>query len=207
MLLSLVALSHSPYYGPGDNPRRGRGDPTIGRFGMTLFLLALAALFAPLLVICILLRFEADNWPPTRMPELPEALWISTLLIVVVSLYMQWAVYAVRHGDTRQVRRLVAISSLVALAFLACQSFCWWTFFHHGFSPDQWRYAGFFYFFTILHALHVVGGIIPLMLTLRHSVLACFDRSRYGLLKHCAMYWHFLDGVWIVMFTAMMLPG
>jgi len=206
MLCHLISIPGSPWRRPNADPGPDR-HAEAGRFGMLLFLASLAALFAPLLIIYLLLRRQAGTWPPPGMPSLPQALWLSTLLLVVTTLLLQWAVYAVRHGDANQVRRLVCLASLFAVGFLICQTFCWWTFFQNGFAAHVWRYAGFFYFFTILHALHVIGGIVPLTMTLRRSFLGHFDRSRYHLLRYSAMYWHFLDGVWIVMFAAMMLPG
>ena len=55
--------------------------------------------------------------------------------------------------------------------------------------------------------LHVLGGIIGLVTTVRHAMQDKYDHENYAGIKHAAMYWHFLDGVWIVMFFGMLILG
>jgi heme/copper-type cytochrome/quinol oxidase subunit 3 len=66
---------------------------------------------------------------------------------------------------------------------------------------------GLAFVLILVHALHVVGGIIGLVNTVRHGMHGDYDHENYYGIKHAAMYWHFLDGVWIVMFLGMFFLG
>ena len=69
------------------------------------------------------------------------------------------------------------------------------------------KLLGFIAFLIVLHALHVVGGIIPLAVVTRNAHLHKYDHECHGPVKYVAMYWHFLDVVWIVMFGVLLLTG
>lgn len=174
---------------------------------MRIFLLSLTALFAPLLVVFIILRVDAGAWPPVGMPPPPHGLWLSTAVLLGVSATMHLALRSVRHDGIIRLRRCMILTTLLALAFLLNQARCWAIMLHGDIAHAAWRFAGFFYFFTVIHALHVIGGFAPLILVTARSFRNGYSRHRYNGVRFCTMYWHFLDGVWLVMFAAMILPG
>ncbi|MCZ6542722.1 MAG: cytochrome c oxidase subunit 3, partial [Planctomycetota bacterium] len=62
-----------------------------------------------------------------------------------------------------------------------------------------------FYVLTGVHALHVIGGLIPLAAVTIRSFRNRYSSTDHAAVRYCAMYWHFLDGVWIVLFATLML--
>lgn len=192
----------------------------MGTLGMWLFLGSLTTLFAPFLITYLLMRGEADTWPPPGFPDWPRALWLSTALLIATSLAMHAALRTVRRpadpldnataaGDAAAVaalRRTLLLAALLAIGFLICQTYAWGELFSHPLRSDQWRLAGFAWFFMIIHAMHVVGGVAALGLVVRNALHGRYSRASHEGVRHCAMYWHFIDVVWIVMFAAMFLP-
>jgi heme/copper-type cytochrome/quinol oxidase subunit 3 len=66
---------------------------------------------------------------------------------------------------------------------------------------------GLIFFLILVHALHVVGGLVGLSVTTAHALQGRYDHERYGGVKHAAMYWHFLDAVWLVMYGCLATAG
>jgi len=67
--------------------------------------------------------------------------------------------------------------------------------------------TGFVFCLILLHAMHVVGGIIAMAVVIPHAFMGRYDHEDYLGLKHAALYWHFLDAVWVVMFAVFMITG
>ena len=66
---------------------------------------------------------------------------------------------------------------------------------------------GFIFFLVIIHALHLLGGVIPLAVVTRNAHLGAYDHESHGPVKYVTMYWHFLDVVWIAMFAVLLITG
>lgn len=190
---------------PDADPRSGAGRDA-ATLAMWLFLAALAALFAPLLIAYVIYRAEADAWPPPGLPDLPRAMWLSTLILIATSGVMHRALRSVRHDGLLAMRRSLVAAAVLGVGFLACQSYCWSRLLEHTLPHTLWRYAGLFYFFTVLHALHIIGGVAWLGIVTRNGYRGRYSRIRYVGVQNCALYWHFLGVVWAVMFGAMLVP-
>jgi cytochrome c oxidase subunit 3 len=171
--------------------------------GAWLFLLSLAVFFLSsmiLFVIYIALRLQRLG-PEVRDYALPPGFITSTLLLIGVSLSLHMALQAARRDRTDQVLRLCVVASILAMLFFAVQS--------HGmyllvteslqFTTPGLSAYGFTFVLALLHALHVAGGIVALVFVLAKAVRNRYDHERNWGLQFCAAYWHFLDGVWIVM--------
>ena len=195
---------------PVDGPRDPRSDPAplaTGRLGMRLLLLALGVLFAATLSGYLAIRGRAETWPPPGVPRLPATLWISTLLIVASSFSVQWAVRGIRRGLQGPLRLGLALTAALGVAFLVSQTLNWFGLVAINFTAKTNLYGFLFYLLTALHAIHVLGGLVPL-----GGVTACAFNGRYTAERHnpveyTAMYWHFLDVVWLVLFAVLMITS
>lgn len=197
---------------PGQShEQRMRELPEAGKLGMTLFLMSLSVLFAASLVGYLVVRFRAENWPPAGAPELPGGLWVVTLILIVASLSIHRAVHAARSDRAGQVIVMVVATLLLGLAFTAVQAFNWQTLYQRMTAqplPNEAKLYPFtFYLLTSLHALHVIGGLIALAIVLRHALKRRYSAADHAGLRHCAVYWHFLDATWIVIFIVLMSAG
>lgn len=175
-----------------------------GRFGMLIFIASLAMIFAAAILGFLVVRLEDDgSWPPPGMPALPWSLLFSTLILVASSVTFLRATGALRRDDERGLVRWLTGTLVLALAFLAVQTFAWWDLIGRGMDFSRHLYAWTFYFLTGLHAVHVLGGVIPLWIVTRRVRRG--DRSpsvRRGI-SYTAMYWHFLDVAWVVLYLTL----
>jgi len=175
---------------PGDSAR-------LRQLGMWLFLAALTMLFAAGMLGYVLIRARAGG-PPAGSIRLPAGLWVSTVIIVTSSLCIQQAVQAARTGTPTQLRRWLSATWMLALGFLAVQIPCMVILLK---SHKGLPLYGLLFFLILLHAAHVLGGLVALGAVSIGSARAASAAARFGAVKRTAMYWHFLDGVWIVMFA------
>ncbi|MBI5864737.1 MAG: cytochrome c oxidase subunit 3 [Planctomycetes bacterium] len=200
----------APQWGDGlaDRPPSDRWlfGADYGKLGMLLFFASLTALFAPLLVVYFLMRLRFAQWPPPGLHPPLAGFLLATGFLISLSVVLHRAVAALRADRTAPFRRRVAVAALLAAAFLGCQLGNWMAMFQGTVPEKSWPAAGFLYVFTAVHALHVVGGIAPLALVLLRSRAGRYSSANCTGARYVAMYWHFLDGVWLVMLAAFLIP-
>lgn len=192
-----------------------------GQIGMLLFLAALFMLFAASMVGYVLIRLAAtrdvvplDGGPirygvPLGTLEFPKILWVSTVVIILSGVAMQAALRSVRIGKQVLFRRLMLVSCVLAAGFVLIQTpaMAW-------IIADHWTYLssdialyGLVFVLILLHAAHVVGGLIPLGITTVKANKDAYGPENHNAIAYTTMYWHFLDAVWIVMFAVMLFLG
>lgn len=144
------------------------------------------------------MRLGLADWSPLPRPRL---LVVNTALLVGASLAMEWTAHAARRDDRDRVLRGVGASGLLTLGFLAGQLFVWRQLNGAGFFVTSSAAASFFYLFTAVHGLHVLGGLVAWA---RASARAWrgSDPARIRLgVELCATYWHYLLAVWIALYA------
>lgn len=193
--------------GPGDaGGTREREVPiATGRLGMAVLLASLTMLFAAGVVGYLVIRARAEAWPPPGVPSLPGGLWLSTVLILLSSATLHWAVDGIRHDDRRALRMGLTATAVLGLAFLASQTLSWFALVAAEGRPQANLYAFTFFVLTVLHALHVVGGLVPLGLVTARAWRGAYTRERHAGVEYTAIYWHYLGGVWLVLFAVLQL--
>ncbi|MCH7546352.1 MAG: heme-copper oxidase subunit III [Planctomycetes bacterium] len=181
-----------------------------GRFGVGLFLISLGMLFAATLFGFLVIRIQNHDAWPNDLPGLPSLLWVSTVILMLSSVTMQGAVRAARGDHGPRLTMHMTLTLILALSFLALQSLCW----HAWFSvvTERWNESAEyrfaltnFYILTGLHALHVVGGLVPITLVTRRALGRGYSPEDCAGVAYCAMYWHFLDGVWVILFATLLI--
>ena len=193
----------------GSSDPAGSTAPQIdaGTVGMVVFIAALTMFFAASIAVYLLMRHMHQPWPPRGFPALPASLWISTLVILVCSITIQGAVLAARRDDQIGLRRNLAATLLLGLGFLGLQSYAWykiWT--QVAVAADlSSTYLQMFYALTGLHAVHVLGGLVPLVMITIAAYRGMYGRKKNAAIRYTAIYWHFLDVVWCVVFTVVYL--
>lgn len=188
-----------------DRARTAPVELSTGKLGMRLLIASLAMLFAASITGYIVVRTRAEVWPPAGMPALPSGLWLSTLLIVLSSATMAWAVAGIRRDLQRPLRLGLLLTFLLGLAFLASQTVNWFGLVAADVRPGANLYAFTFFVLTWLHALHVVGGLVPLGLVTARAWRGGYTAGFHPGVEYTAMYWHFLDVVWLVLFAVLYL--
>lgn len=177
---------------------------------MWLFLLTLAMVFATTIIAYVVVRLQLvseNDWKPEGAPGLPWLLTLSTVLLLLSSATMHGASRAVRLGSGgRAAGSWMVLTCFLIVGFLVCQTFAWVDLVRDDLLFDESLYAWLFFVLTGLHALHVLCGLPPLALV----TVNCL-RGRYGTdsvsrsgLMYCAMYWHFLDAIWVVLYLVLL---
>jgi heme/copper-type cytochrome/quinol oxidase subunit 3 len=176
---------------------------------MWIFLASLAMLFIASMLGYLLFRFTGKLNPPLGTLQFPFALWISTLVVLAASVTLQNAVTAVRRERHESLRRWLWISLALALAFVLIQAPSMWTLLsnHSARAAGAHTLYGMIFFLILLHALHVLGGVIALVVVIVRAARSHYDHESHLGVRFTALYWHFLDVVWLVMFGTMFLFG
>jgi heme/copper-type cytochrome/quinol oxidase subunit 3 len=174
-----------------------------GKLGMWVFLAADAMSFGGLIVGYALLRHASANWPPPAQTLGINLTAFMTFLLIVSSVTMVLSLSAIQNGDMRRFKKFLLLTILGGVLFLGCQAYEWTHLLTErlpeiGISFSSHLFATTFFVLTGFHGMHVTGGVLY-----NSCVLAACLRGRYGA-KHveiAGLYWHFVDLVWILIFT------
>jgi heme/copper-type cytochrome/quinol oxidase subunit 3 len=189
------------------DPRRVREGaiPGAGVLGMWVFLATLTVLFLASIVGYLVVRLRATDWPPPGMPRLPAGLWLATLVLLAGSVTIHRALRSIRSGDRPALVRWLQATLALAVVFLSVQSWNWLGLIRLHLTAASNLYAFTFFMLTGLHAAHVIGGIVLLAIVLVRSLRGRYGNDRHGGVTYAAMYWHFLDAIWLVLFAVMVV--
>jgi len=200
-----VAVKTATVVDPFDSARSRHGA---GVFGMWLFLVTLGVLFIATILGYLVVRMNpdpAEPFLPDDAPALPRTLLLSTVALIASSGTMHATVRAVRRGAGARAGRLAGASLVLATGFLALQGWAWVDLWHQQLRIQDSLYAWTFYVLTGLHAAHVVGGLVPLAIVWWRARRGRYSADHPEGVVYCAMYWHFLDAVWIALYATLWL--
>jgi len=182
--------------------------PGAGPFGLAWFLASLGVLFAASIVAYYAVRVPmAEAWDE-GLPPLPVILWVSTLVLLVSSGTMHLALQGARRDQGAKLRWGLYLTDFLGVAFLVLQVVAWRMLYERAGAPAlETLYGVTFYFLTALHAAHVIGGLVPLAITTYKARRGAYSSEESTGVLMCAMYWHFLDVVWLILFAVLVLVG
>jgi cytochrome c oxidase subunit 3 len=166
-----------------------------------VFLAVVGTLFA-LLISAYSMRMEMGEWRPAPVPKL---LWLNTGVLISSSGALQWAQVAASRGRMDGVRAGLLVGGVFALAFLAGQLMAWRQLDAAGYYLTANPAAAFFYLITGVHGLHLLGGLVALVRTMDKAWQGVAGGDVRLSVELCAMYWHFLLFVWLVVFSLLLL--
>lgn len=207
MLLGLVSppgRRSDPPNGP--SRREPPDDDGLRLLGLRFFLLSLAMFFVAGLAAYFVLRATAPSWPRPGEVRLPIGLWVSTVVLMLSSLTMHRATVAIRANRGVRFRQYMLLTTALGVAFLALQVSNWAQMMHAGLPMAANLFVWLFYSLTALHALHVVGGLVPLTFVTGRAYAGRYSAANHAGVRFCGIYWHFLDCVWLILFGTMVLP-
>ncbi len=184
------------------------------KLGMRLFIVTLAVLFASSILAFLFVRFAPSGEQSTESTwstaGLPPELWLSTALLAASSVALERGFRALRSGGRNRSLRAIRVAGGLALAFLFMQGWCWVRVAGElgivaaGGEPESAPLAVWsFIVLTALHALHVIGGLVPFALVLRRIASGRYTASSHEGLLHLRLYWHFLGVVWLALFATL----
>jgi cytochrome c oxidase subunit 3 len=136
--------------------------------------------------------------------ELPQMFYISTAIIIISSVSMNWVLSAAKKNDFKNVKLAALITLILGLAFVYTQFQAWGAlvdqkvFFAGKYSNAS---GSFLYVLTGLHLAHLFGGIIAIFVVWIKSTQQKYNSENLLGIRLCAIFWHFLDLLWIYLFV------
>jgi cytochrome c oxidase subunit 3 len=201
-----------PGRGPNGGPNGGSGgaqpdsDGAHFRIGAWV-LIAAVVMFFVAFTSAYMFRASMRDWATV---ELPRVLWLSTALILASSAALEVARRYLRRSERARYRRWLALSLALGGAFVVVQLLAWRQLVAAGVYVATNPYSSFFYLLTGLHGLHLLGGLIGLCYLLWRAGLEPaadkrVERRRRAFVDSVALYWHFMDGLWVYLFALLFL--
>ena len=145
-------------------------------------------------------RMEKKDWLKF---EIPQIFYISTAVIILSSVTMNWALASAKKNDFKSLKSATLITLLLGFAFVVCQVIGWDVLYTHKivFAGKYSNASGsFFYVLTGLHLAHLAGGIIALIVVWIKALGQRYNSEDFLGVRLCAIFWHFLDVLWIYLF-------
>jgi cytochrome c oxidase subunit 3 len=172
------------------------GHSAAGWWGMWTIIATEASLFIYLLFSYIYLAGQSHGgWVP-ELPKLRLA-GINTVILVASSFVLWWGEKGIEKGSRGRLISALVITLAMGSAFIALQGLEWH---NKKFTLHDSAYASSFFVTTGFHMAHVVGGLLVLATVLLWAALGKFDRKRHAAVSIGALYWHFVDVVWLAVF-------
>jgi cytochrome c oxidase subunit 3 len=178
--------------------------------GFILFLASEVMFFGGLFAAYFIARADSPTWPPALPADKLAAgvelkvefalPFIATCLLVLSSVTIQFGVWAIQKGDRSALIRWLFISIVLGAVFLTMQMY---DYSQLPFRADDTVYGTTFFTLTGFHGAHVAGGIIFMTVIMVRSMAGQFSASRHEAVEACSFYWHFVDIVWIALFTTL----
>ena len=206
---SAIAPADHTAVGPlAHDTRGGISNPILG---MILFITSEVMFFAGLFAAYFNVRANSPHWPPTQPPELAEHFnlhaepWfalILTIILVTSSVTCQLGVAAIRRNDRTAFIRAISVTLVLGILFLLGQAY---DYSQLGFGLGDGVFGTTFYTLTGFHGAHVTLGVVMLLSLLILSLRGGVTQRDAINVEIVGLYWHFVDIVWIVIFTLVYL--
>ncbi|EKS9797953.1 MULTISPECIES: cytochrome c oxidase subunit I [Burkholderia] len=176
------------------------GERAGGWWGVITLVVTEAGLFGYLLFAYFYLQSQsAASWPPEGMPKIGLAA-VNTVVLLSSSGFVWLAERAVRAGRRPRAVAALAVALALGTAFAFVQLHEWRD---HPYGPTAHLYGSLYFTITGFHLAHVVAGLAILALLAGWTAAGFFGRERRVALTVGALYWHFVDVVWLFIFTAL----
>jgi cytochrome c oxidase subunit 3 len=183
--------------------------------GMLLFITSEVMFFAGLFAAYFNVRANANIWPPL-MPDSAEQYHVdmlplvlpATILLIISSFTCQWGIWAIRQNDHTRFVRAFAVTVVLGAVFLLMQGLDYWLLGHEEITLSSGTFGTTYFTLTGFHGAHVFGGVVMLSVVLYRGMMGQFSAKHHDAAEAASLYWHFVDVVWILLFSLLyLLPG
>ena len=190
-------------------------QPSLLTVGTVVWLASEVMFFGGLFAAYFSLRANAAQWPPIN-PENGEPFHLAilpfvgpaTILLILSSVTCQLAVWGIRRDDRTAFIRAMAVTVVLGIVFLVMQLIDYSLLGSEGLTLSSGQYGTTYYTLTGFHGAHVFGGVIMLSVVLYRGMAGQFSGKHYDAVEAASLYWHFVDVVWILLFSLLyLLPG
>ncbi len=191
---------HHPIYDYDSGPPVERG-----KFAIWLFLATEVMFFSGLIGAYIVLRSAAASWPDPQVRLAVDITAFNTFLLITSSWTMVKAVFAAKRGDKGKLLSWLALTILIGSCFVGIQVYEYIELIHEGALPRVDIFWSTFYAMTGFHGTHVVVGVIWLICVWFGALRGKYTAKNNLGVELAGLYWHFVDLVWVLLFTIVYL--
>jgi heme/copper-type cytochrome/quinol oxidase subunit 3 len=179
--------------------KKNAGRPTV-YLGMVFFLISEAFLFGSLFWTYYYLRAKTVQWPPAGVTLDSNLAYVNTAILLSSSLVIWWAGRSIHRGRPGGLAAGLIATICLGIAFLGITGYEWS---HETFRPWTHAYGSIFYTMTGFHALHVLAGVFLMLSLLARSLRGRFSAQKSLAVEVGSLYWHFVDFIWLIVFTTL----
>jgi cytochrome c oxidase subunit 3 len=203
---AITAGHGAPHAAPSGHAQRGISNPILG---MILFITSEVMFFSGLFAAYFATRAgNANEWPPDVFAHILDPLgliMIATIILIASSFTCQFAVWSIRRGDRRGFVRNTAITFILGVIFLGMQAIDYGILFGEGMTLASGPFGTTYFTLTGFHGAHVFGGVLMLGVILYRGMAGQFSAKHHDAVEAVSLYWHFVDIVWILLFSILYL--
>src|SRR6266516_3079236 len=179
---------------------------SINWWGMIFFITSEALIFANLIAAYLYLEIRDNIFMPWRLPngDLLDFGFplINTFILLASSIPVRFAGAGIAKGNRRNMMLGLLGTIILGSIFLGGQAYEYTNLFGQHFTPQYQSFGSGFFTLTGFHGLHVTVGVIFLLVVLIRSLRGDFTAQNHFAVQAAEMYWHFVDFVWVVVFTS-----
>jgi len=197
-MTTAVAVPHHPV--------AGWHQPSRGIVGMTCLIIAESAIFVIFVVAYVYYIGKSLVGPtPHDVLDIPV---VATVCLLSSSITVHFSVHDLRGARVRRSAGWLAATVLLGGIFIGFTAYEWYDLiYHRGLTIRTNLFGTTFYSLVGLHASHVIVGLIMLSLTLVFALAGKVNQRHAERLEVLSLYWHFVDAVWVVVFTVVYIIG
>jgi cytochrome c oxidase subunit 3/cytochrome o ubiquinol oxidase subunit 3 len=175
------------------------------KMGMWAFLGSECLFFGSLITTYLLYRNESGGGPgPADVYDIPYTS-VSSFVLLMSSLTMVLALSAIQHGNHPAMRVWLLATAFLGMTFIGGQIFEFTTFYEEGLALSTSPFGSAFFVLTGFHGAHVTIGILMLLSLVGMNLTGHLETADARKVEMVGLYWHFVDIVWIIIFTVVYL--
>jgi heme/copper-type cytochrome/quinol oxidase subunit 3 len=176
-------------------------DIPSGKLGIWVFLASEVMLFGALISSYVVLALGSPNFgrPAAELLGKPLAT-VNTFVLITSSVTMVMALSNIQRGNVKGLLGWLGITSLLGLTFLGIKGFEYHHKISEGITITSTLFGSFYYTLTGLHALHMLGGLGFNTYIAIRALQGRYSADRHERVEYAALYWHFVDLVWVILF-------
>ena len=193
---------------PGPNPKHeyGRLGIETHKLGMWIFLASEVMFFTGLIGAYIVLRMSQPSWPdPSKTLNIPVTA-LNTFILICSSATLVKGLMSAKQGNTEGMQVGLFLTVLLGSVFVSIQVVEYRELiFHRHFTPQTSIFGSCFFTLTGFHGMHVFIGVLCLLFVFLKALRGKYTPEEYRGIEVTGLYWHFVDLVWIILFTILYL--
>ena len=186
-----------------DPPKPNTGVPH-AKFGMWVFLASEVMFFTGLIGAYVVLRNATPNWPDPSDRLSLGLTAAMTFILIMSSVSLVLGLSGLQQGRMGKFKAYFALTTFFGASFVGLQAYEWYHFLSHH-LPSEDMFWSVFYTLTGFHGAHVSIGVIALIWVFVQGMRGVYTPTSHNTVEMTGLYWHFVDLVWIILFTIIYL--